>query len=123
MIYIILIFSVLTFIAGIAIIIEPNAIFDFIGRHSESLGAHIFAVVVRVIIGVALISCSAVSKFPITLQFIAWVSLVSAVITALIGRTKFKALIAWAVSVSSIYKRIGGFVAILFGSFLFYAVA
>lgn len=122
MIYIIFIFSVLTFIAGIAIIIKPDAIYDFIGLHSESLGVHALAVVVRVTIGVALISCSAVSKFPITLQFIGWASLVSAVIMALIGRTKFKVLIAWAVSVSSLYKRIGGFVAILFGGFLFYAV-
>jgi hypothetical protein len=40
----------------------------------------------------------------------------------LIGRTRFKGLIGWAVEVSPIYKRMGGFAAVLFGGFLFYAV-
>lgn len=122
MINLILIYGALTCVAGIVISIKPDALFGFIGARSESLGVHILAIVVRLVLGVALIAGSDVSKFPLTLQIIGWLTLVAAIVMALLGRTKFKALIAWAVSLSSIYKRIGGFIAILFGGFLFYAV-
>lgn len=122
MIYLIMIYGALTCIAGIAISIKPDALFGFIGARSESLGVHILAIVVRLVLGAALISGSSVSKFPLTFQIIGWLTLVAAISMALLGRTKFKALIAWVVSLSSIYKRIGGLIAILFGGFLFYAV-
>ncbi len=122
MIYLILIYGALTCIAGIAISIKPDAIFGFIGARSESLGVHVLAIVVRLVLGAALLSYSAASKFPLTFQVLGWLTLVAAIIMALLGRTRFKTLIAWAVRVPSLYKRIGGFIAMLFGGFLFYAV-
>ncbi len=62
-------------------------------------------------LGVTLIFCSAQSKFPIALQVISWLSLVAAIILALIGRQRFKALITWAVNIAPFYHHIGGFIA------------
>jgi len=122
MTYLIMIYGALTCIAGTAISIKPDALFGFIGARSESLGVHVLAIVVRLVLGAALIAGSDASKFPLTLQIIGWLTLAAAIVMALLGRTRFKALIAWAVSLSSIYKRMGGVIAILFGGFLFYAV-
>ena len=122
MIYIIYAFSLLTLITGIAIVFKPVPVYNFIGVHSKSLTIHILAVLMRGLIGLALLSCSTSAKFPVTFQVIGWASLVSALVMLLIGRTRFKGLIGWAVEVSPIYKRMGGFAAVLFGGFLFYAV-
>ena len=53
--YIILLFGTATIVAGIIIVINPETVFGLIRRKSESLGLHILAVVVRIILGVALI--------------------------------------------------------------------
>jgi len=80
------------------------------------------AVLIRGLIGLALLSCSTSAKFPVTVQVIGWASLIRALVMLLIGRTRFKGLIGWAVAVFPIYNRLGGFAAVLFGGFLFYAV-
>jgi len=122
MVYIVLIFSALTFLAGIAITIKPKTIFRFLDGYSELFVMHVMAVILRLIIAVALISCSAQSKFSITLQIIGWLSLVAAIILALIGRQRFKALINWVVSIAPLYHHLGGFVTMVLGGFLFFAV-
>lgn len=71
----------------------------FIDGYSKSLTLHIVAVLIRGLIGLALLSCSPLAKFPVRFQ-----------------------VLGWATKVSTLYKRMGGFLAVLFGSFLFYGV-
>ena len=120
--YIILLFGAATLIAGIIIVINPETVFGPIRRNSESLSLHILAVVVRIIIGVALIVCAAESKYPATILIIGWVSIVAASVLGIMGRTNFMRLMSWALSVAPSFGRIGGFLAILFGGFLIHAV-
>ena len=58
MVFIVVVFGALTFLAGIAIAIRPEPIFRLLGGYAESFGTHVLAVVLRLILGVALISCS-----------------------------------------------------------------
>ena len=76
--YIIILFSTATIVAGIIIVINPKTVFGLIRRNSESLSLHILAVVVRIIIGVALIMCATESKYPTTILIIGWISIVAA---------------------------------------------
>lgn len=123
MVYIIYLFGLLTLIVGIFIMIKPAFVYEFFGRYSGSMGIYVLAVVVRVVIGIALIVCSEKSKFPLTFQIIGGASIISGLIMMLIGRTRFAKMISWAIKVPSLYKRMGGFAALLFGAFLIYGVA
>ena len=120
--YIVMLFGAATIAAGIIIVINPESVFGFMRRKLNSLGLHILAVVVRIIIGIALIICAAESKYPTAILIIGWISIVAASVLGIMGRANFKRLMSWALSVAPSFGRIGGLLAILFGGFLLYAV-
>ncbi len=120
--YIIILFSTATIVAGIIIVINPETVFGLIRRNSESLSLHILAVVIRIIIGVALIMSATESKYPTTILVIGWISIVAASVLGIMGRNNFMRLMSWALSVAPSFGRIGGVLAILFGGFLIHAV-
>jgi len=120
--YIIMLFGTATIVAGIIIVINPESVFGLMRRKLESLGLHILAVVVRIIIGVALIICAVESKYPTAILVLGWISIVAASVLGIMGRTHFRRLMSWALSLKPSFGRIGGFFAILFGGFLIHAV-
>jgi hypothetical protein len=120
--YIIILFSSATILAGIIILIKPEIVFDLIRRNLASFGLHVLAVVIRIIIGIALIVCATKSKYPTTILIIGWISIAAASTLGIMGRVNFKRLMSWALSVAPSFGRIGGLLAILFGSFLIHAV-
>jgi len=120
--YVILFFGLLLLLVGAVIIVKPDSVFGLIRNHSESLYLHVLGVVVRLILGIALITFAAESTFPIALQVIGWLSMTAAIILAVIGRSNFKRLMAWALGFSSSFGRYAGVLVMLFGSFLVYAV-
>ena len=120
--YIVMLFGAATIAAGIVIVINPESVFGLMHRKLNSLGLHILAVVVRIIIGIALIICAAESKYPTAILILGWISIVAASVLGIMGRANFKRLMSWALSVVPSFGRIGGLLAILFGSFLLYAV-
>ena len=120
--FIIMLFGTATIVAGIIIVINPESVFGLMRRKLESLGLHILAVVVRIIIGVALIMCAAESKYPTASLILGWISIVAASVLGIMGRSNFRRLMSWALSLKPSVGRIGGFIAILFGGFLIHAV-
>ena len=122
MAYLIIAFSAATIIAGLIILINPEIIFGLLRRNLESLSLHVLAVVVRIILGLALIVCATASKFPTAILILGWVSIVAAAVLAIVGRMNFKRLMSWALGLEPYLRRIGGLFAILFGAFLVYAV-
>ena len=120
--YIILLFGTATIVAGIIIVINPETVFGLIRKKLESLGLHILTVVVRIILGVALIMCATESKYPTAILILGWITIVAAFVLGIMGRNNFRRLMSWALSFSHSFLRIGGFLAILFGGFLIHAV-
>jgi len=120
--YIITLFGIATIVAGIIIVINPATVFGLLRRKLESLGLHILAVVVRIILGAALIICAAESKYPTAILILGWISIVAAAVLGIIGRPNFKRLMSWALNVAPSFGRLGGLLAILFGGFLIHAV-
>ena len=120
--YIIILFGIATLIAGVIIVINPEWIFGLLRRKLDSLVLHILAVVVRIIIGVALIMCAAESKYPTALLVLGWVSIIAAFVLGVIGRTYFRQLMYWALNLKPFLCRFGGLIAIFFGGFLIHAV-
>jgi hypothetical protein len=107
--YVIILFSAATIVAGIIIVINPETVFGLIRKKSESLGMHILAVVVRIILGVALIMYSTESKYPTAILFLGWLSIVAASVLGIMGRTNFRRLMSWSLRFSQFFGRIGGF--------------
>ena len=118
---VIVIFGVLILFAGVIIIINPEIVYGYLKRHLEKLELQIIAVVVRLLLGVLLISLAASSRFPLAIEVIGWLSIIAAITLAVIGRNNFKRLMVWAMSFQHPYGRIGGLAAAGFGGFLIYA--
>jgi hypothetical protein len=120
--YIIVLFGTAIIVAGVIIVVNPETVFGLIRKKSESLSLHILAVVVRIILGVALMMYATESKYPTAISILGWISIVAASVLGIMGRTNFRRLMSWTLSFSSSFGRIGGFLAILFGGFLIHAV-
>ena len=117
----ILIIAALIFLAGVVIIINPECIFGLLRTNIERLELHILAVVARLVLGALLIDQSSISRFPLAIEIIGWLSVVAAIVLALMGRRNFKRLMTWALSVLKPYGRVGGILASAFAAFLVYA--
>jgi hypothetical protein len=117
----IIIFAAMTLLAGIVIVINPEVIFGFLRNNLDKLVLHILAVVIRLALGALLIYQSSLSKFPFVIEVVGWISIVAAIILAVMGRRNFNRLMSWALSLSKLLGRIGGIFAAAFGAFLIYA--
>lgn len=117
----IIIFGALILLTGVVILINPEVIFGYLRSHLDKLIIHILAVVVRLIIGVLLINQSGLSKFPLVIEILGWLSIVAALSLAVMGRHNFQRLMSWALTFLKPYGRVGGVFAAAFGGFLIYA--
>jgi len=117
----IIIFGGLILLAGMFIVIKPDVIFGFLRNNSDKLELHLLAIVVRLVLGVLLIVQSDVSRYPLVIEVIGWLSVVAAVFLAVIGRHNFKRLMVWALSFVNPFGRVAGVMAAVFGVFLIYA--
>ena len=118
---VIIIFGALSLLAGIVIVVNPDIIFGVLRNYVDKLALHILAIVVRLLLGVLLIYQANVSKFPFVIEIIGWITIVAAMVLAVMGRRTFKRLMSWALSFVKPYGRVGGVVAAAFGAFLMYA--
>ena len=117
----IIIFGALTLLVGMVILINPDVIFGYLRSNHDKLAIHILAVVVRLIIGALLISQSELSKYPLVIEFLGWLSIVAALSLAVMGRQNFHRLMSWALNFLKPFGRVGGVFAATFGGFLIYA--
>ena len=117
----IIIFAALTLLTGILIVINPEVIFGFLRNNLDKLVLHILAVVIRIVLGSLLIYQSSISKFPLVIEVIGWLSIVAAILLAVMGGRNFNRLMSWALSLSKPFGRVGGVLAVAFGAFLIYA--
>lgn len=122
MTYIILLFGVFIILSGTVLVIIPDYIINQFAKHGDSFSLHFFAVLVRIILGVAFVIGASESKYPLILQIFGWLSIFAALVLAVIGRDNFKKIMKWTIKILPLFKRLMGFFAILFGCFLIYAV-
>lgn len=122
MTYIVLLFGTLTAMAGVVLLVKPEYILDLLKKYSDSFGIHVVAVIVRIFIGVVLIISAPASKFPLALQVLGGLAILAALVLTVIGRSKFKSLMAWAMNLAHTIGRVSGVFAVMFGGFICYAV-
>lgn len=103
-------------------LVRPDAVAGVFRNNSDSLGLHVLVVVIRLILGAALIRYAMDSKYPLALQIFGWLSVGAAIILGGMGRSRFKAVIGWALGFASSFMRFAGLLAVALGGFLIHAV-
>lgn len=116
--YIILLFGIVIVLLGVAIFVAPDSIFGLIIGHAESLGLHVLAVVGRFVMGIAFITYAGESHYPVAFQVLGWLTITVAIILGIMGRSRFKGLMTWGLSLAAPFGRFVGVVSILLGGFL-----
>ena len=114
-------FGLMTFLAGVIIVVNPEIIFGVIRNNLEKVSLQVLAIGIRVVLGILLIQYASQSKFPTVIEIIGWLSIAAGVTFSLIGRRRFLSLMTWALSLLKPYGRVGGLIAMAFGGFLIYA--
>ena len=114
----ILIFGALTLWAGLEILLKPVRICGFLSKHSDQVVLHVLNVVVRIVFGISILSLSGISNFPLLTDTIGWFCIGIALMLTLMGRTRFKRSISWAIALVKTNSLIAGFLIIAFGTFL-----
>ena len=120
--YIIFVFAIIMLVTGIVVLVRPMTIYGFIDTHSQSLKLHIFAVLIRLFLGAALIIAVKNTSFSLVLEVTGWLIVLAGIVLAVMGRKRFKRLVKWAVNLLSQHNRLIGIFSILIGGFLGYSV-
>jgi len=113
--------GLLLILAGCVILANPQRIYGPLTDNIEKPALQIAAVLVRLALGFLLISQATVSKFPLVIEVLGWLSVVAALGLAVIGRGNFTRLMKWALTLVKPLGRASGFVVVAFGAFLVYA--
>lgn len=108
-------------LAGFGMLFKPDFIFDYLKEESDNYKLHIFAVAIRLFIGILLIYFAKLSQYPIVIEAVGWFTLIAGISLVFIGHKNFQDLIEWAVTFLKPYRYIGGILAIFLGGFLIYA--
>ena len=122
MAYIIFIFGIMVLLGGLILLVKPDCVINIFIKFKNSLGFHSGAVIARIILGIALVAGSPGSRYPLILEVLGWLTLAAAAVLCLIGRNRFIKMIDLVIGTPRIFKRVMGFLGILFGCFFIHAV-
>lgn len=121
MIILIIIFASFILLAGVAMMVNPAYFARLLADSAYRVELHVLAVVIRLLLGGLLVYCAAASRFPLVIHVLGWVSVVAALVLAVIGRQRFIALMNWVLQWVLKFGRVAGLIAAALGAFLIYA--
>ena len=113
--------GVFVLLVGVWGVLAPSRMVDFVKRFGTK-GGLIFAVVIRVIIGLALWFAAPSSRAPLLLQVLGVLAIVAAVALPLMGLERFKALLLWWTKLSPAKQRLNSLFAVAFGAAILWAL-
>jgi hypothetical protein len=123
---------ILAFVVGLGIatlgavgILAPSGLV-WIAQHFVSSGAFYLVAVVRVALGLVLISVASVSRAPKALRALGYVAVIAGIATALmalLGMGRARAIVDWWLQQGSGLVRLTGVLVLAVGSFVAYACA
>lgn len=92
---IVLVFGVTIFVAAGRWIFAPEKLVTFVTSAMDQYWGIYIAVIVRLVLGAALIGVAPASLFPIVFQVLGSITIVAAVAVALMGRERIRRFIVW----------------------------
>jgi hypothetical protein len=91
------------------------------GALSQGWGIYL-AVIVRLILGGALLIVAPESRFPLVFEVLGWFAIVAAVAIVIMGRERLRRFVAWFKNTSTVALRVWLIFGAAFGLFLIYGV-
>jgi len=104
-------------------IVAPNRLVDLVKSVAIHESGIYVAVLVRVLMGAALLMTAATSKFPLAFQIIGLIAIIAAVALVFMGRGGMRKLVAWFDRFPAVLIRVWLIAGLGFGAFLVYGVA
>ncbi|MBT8422033.1 MAG: hypothetical protein KJP03_02850 [Gammaproteobacteria bacterium] len=117
-----LIVGALITLAGVVLIVRPAVLFDLLRTYQNSRVLYALAIVVRALLGVALLLVAPTTPFPLALTALGWLAIGAAVFIAAVGPTRFSKLMTGVLNLATTWGRAAGVFTVLFGGFLIYAL-
>jgi len=102
---------------------SPGRLVELVRAAMEKDWGIYLAVVVRLLLGLALIVAAAGSRFPLIFEALGWIAIVAAIVLALMGRSRIRELVNWFSRLSPTLIRMWLLSGFAFGGFLIYGVA
>ena len=117
-------FSVLALcVLGLILLVSPALLLDYIRAQMGVPGFRVFAVLVRLLLGVALIVLAAESRYPTLILVIGTLSLVAGIVLAVLPRAAFLSLFTRLIDMMGpAGARLGGVLLFPLAWFLVYAL-
>ena len=100
----------------------PIRLISFVQTAMEHPAGIYVAVLVRLLLGAALIVCAPVSLFPTTFMVLGWIAVIAAIGLALIGRNGMRGIVRWFDRFPPLFVRFWVLFGVAFGVFLVYGV-
>ncbi|MFQ5591998.1 MAG: hypothetical protein ACE5HE_12600 [Phycisphaerae bacterium] len=107
---------------GIVGLVRPGGLIRFVSGFWQTRQGLWLAIIVRLVLGVALIGAAAGSRFPDALGILGILSLVAVVVALSLGYERLRTFVQWWAARPSAFIRAWGLVASVLGVFLVYAV-
>ena len=121
--WIVFLFGAFLIVAGILLILDENIILGSIESYKESSWLYFFAVVMRIILGAALLKTASISRFPLVFKIIGFIALAVALTFLVMGHDQFQHVMATLVPYFENTGGWTGIVVLVFGAFLIYGLA
>ncbi len=103
-------------------IVVPDKMMKFVyGAVEKDWGIHL-AVILRLILGAALVIVAPESRFPLVFEILGWIAIVAAVGLVFMGRARMRNLVAWFQRMPQPLIRIWLLFGVAFGALLLYGV-
>ena len=122
MIYIVQFFGLVMILLGLALLIRPDGVINTVNANLETAGLHWSAVIVRLVLGGALIAVAPRSAFTVTFYVLGALSLAAAQAILVMARERMISILKWGLNLGAKFARPVGLLARLLGGFLICAV-
>lgn len=122
MVEIITLIAILICLISIYAIIFPGRVLRAVKKITITTPLRILAFIIRILLGLILIFVAESSQFPLTLKIIGVLIVASGIMVILVSNEWIQSIINWFVDRGLFTVRIAGIFAIIFGTFLIYAL-
>ena len=117
----ILIIALLLCLVGISLLLKPEPVISFIEHHAASKPLYASAIIIRLALGLLLITYADLSRFPRTITVLGWIAIIAAEVFTWMGQPRFTSMLQQIMTAIKPVGRVGGGLGLAFGLFLFYA--
>ena len=113
--------GILILLLGISLLIKPEIIIGWMEGNMETTSLYIFAIAFRLGFGLLLFIAAKESRYPGVVKYFGFLAVLVAIIFIFMGQKSFQDFVCSQIPHFKPYASLIGLVAIVIGSFLFYA--